>query len=105
MAQLRVVPGLRTTTVTGPKELDAVVADNIRCERARRDWRQVDLAQLLGWRIGAVSRLEIGQRRATVTDLPKLCRALDISMADLLAGAEPSDLEALGLEGPAAHNG
>ena len=98
MTQLRVIPG--------PKELDAVVADNIRCERVRRDWRQVDLADVLGWPPGAVCRLEIGQRRATVADLPKLCRALDISMADLLAGADPSDLEPLGLGGPpSAHSG
>jgi hypothetical protein len=44
-----------------------------------------------------VSLLEGGKRRLCVTELPTLCRALDISLAELLTGAEPSDPEALGL--------
>ena len=84
-----------------PKELDAVGADNIRAERARHDWRQGDLAERLGWSHNMVSLLEAGKRRLCVT-VPKLCRALDITLAELLAGAQPSDLEALGLPGPCA---
>jgi putative transcriptional regulator len=92
---------LRTATpshnVRTVADLGAVVANNVRAERARRKWRQEDLAELLGWSRGSIGHLESGRRRPAVADLPQLCRVFDISMAELFVGADPADLEALGL--------
>jgi putative transcriptional regulator len=78
-------------------DLGAVVANNVRAERARRKWRQEDLADLLGWSRGSIGHLESGRRRPAVADLPQLCRVFDIPMVDLFIGAEQADLDALGL--------
>jgi|SRR5690242_9193001 transcriptional regulator with XRE-family HTH domain len=83
--------------VPGVADLGAVVANNVRAERARRKWRQEDLADRLGWSRGSIGHLESGRRRPSVADLPQLCRVFDISMAELFNGADPADLEALGL--------
>jgi transcriptional regulator with XRE-family HTH domain len=77
--------------------LGAVVARNIRAERARQGWRQRDLAERLEWSIGMVSDTESGQRRIGIADMPKLCRALGVPLADLLRGADRDDLRALGV--------
>ena len=76
-------------------DLAAIVARNVRAERARRSWRQVDLAERLGWSIGMVSETENGKRRIGISDMPLLCRALEVPLADLLRGADREDLEAL----------
>ena len=95
---------LRTATalpsVQRMADLGAVVANNVRAERARRKWRQEDLADRLGWSRGSIGHLESGRRRPSVSDLPQLCRVFDIPMADLFVGADDADLEALGLEAP-----
>ena len=78
-------------------DLGAVVARNIRAERARQGWRQRDLAERLEWSIGMVSDTESGQRRIGVADMPRLCRALGVPLSDLLRGAEAEDLRALGV--------
>jgi transcriptional regulator with XRE-family HTH domain len=74
-----------------------VIAANVRAERARRRWRQADLAEALGWDIGTVGHLETGRRDVRASDLPQLCRALGISLDRLLQDADPTDVEALGL--------
>lgn len=79
-------------------DLGAVVANNVRAERARRKWRQEDLAERLGWSRGSIGHLESGRRRPAVADLPALCRVFDVPMSELLAGAAPADLAALGLQ-------
>ena len=76
-------------------DLGAVVARNIRAERARQGWRQRDLAERLEWSIGMVSDTESGQRRVGIGDMPKLCRALGVPLSTLLVGAEDEDLRAL----------
>jgi transcriptional regulator with XRE-family HTH domain len=78
-------------------DLNTVVARNVRAERARHGLRQSDLARLTGWSVDTVSNLETGQRRVQVADLPILCRAFEIKVERLLVGAEPDDLEAMGL--------
>lgn len=78
-------------------DLGAVVANNVRAERARRKWRQEDLADRLGWSRGSIGHLESGRRRPAVADLPQLCRVFDISLAELCSGAEASDLSVLGI--------
>ncbi|HST86520.1 MAG TPA: helix-turn-helix transcriptional regulator [Kineosporiaceae bacterium] len=78
-------------------DLAAIVARNVRAERARRSWRQVDLADRMGWSIGMVSETENGKRRIGIADMPLLCRALEVPLADLVAGADREDLAALRL--------
>jgi transcriptional regulator with XRE-family HTH domain len=78
-------------------DLAGVVARNVRAERARLAWRQVDLADRIGWSIGMVSETEAGKRRIGVSDMPLLCRALGVPLTALLQGADPEDLAALGL--------
>jgi transcriptional regulator with XRE-family HTH domain len=84
-------------TVAGMPELGAVVARNIRAERARQGWRQRDLAERLEWSVGMVSDTESGHRRIGMDDIPLLCRALGVPLLDLVRGADPDDLRALGL--------
>jgi transcriptional regulator with XRE-family HTH domain len=78
-------------------DLTEVVARNVRGERARRTWRQIDLAKKLEWSIGMVSDTESGTRRIALADMPGLCRAFEVPLVDLLRGADPEDLAALGL--------
>jgi transcriptional regulator with XRE-family HTH domain len=73
------------------------VAANVRAERARRRWRQSDLAERLGWSATNVSDLESGRRRVTADHLVELCRALDVGLLDLLRGCDPDDIAALRL--------
>jgi transcriptional regulator with XRE-family HTH domain len=76
-------------------DLAAIVARNVRGERARRGWRQRDLAERMGWSIGMVSDTESGKRRIGISDMPKFCRALEVPLIELLRGADPGDLAAL----------
>lgn len=78
-------------------DLGHVIAANVRAERARRQWRQADLAERLGWDVGTVGHLETGRRDVRATDLPALCRVFGISLERLLQDADPADIEALGL--------
>jgi len=77
-------------------DLTVVVASNVRGERARRGWRQIDLAEKLTWSIGMVSDTESGKRRVGLADMPNLCRAFEVPLIELLRGADPEDLSALG---------
>jgi transcriptional regulator with XRE-family HTH domain len=77
--------------------LAAVVARNVRAERARHGWRQKDLAERMSWSVGMVSDTESGQRRIGIEDIPVLCRALEVSLLTLLSGADESDMEVLKL--------
>jgi transcriptional regulator with XRE-family HTH domain len=74
-----------------------VIANNVRAERSRRKWRQVDLAERIGWSETTVGDLEQGRRKVWAGDLPLLCRAFGITLAKLADGADPADVEALGL--------
>jgi transcriptional regulator with XRE-family HTH domain len=78
-------------------DLTDVVAANVRAERARRGWRQIDLAGKLNWSIGMISDTESGKRRVGLADMPNLCRAFEVPLVELLRGADPADLTALGL--------
>ena len=77
--------------------LGDVVAANVRAERARRGWRQRDLGQRLGWSADTVSDVESGRRRIGIEDMPRLCRAFEVPLAQLLHGADDDDLRALRL--------
>jgi transcriptional regulator with XRE-family HTH domain len=77
--------------------VDDVIAENVRALRARRQWRQEDLADRLDWTRPTVTTLEQGRRRVTAADLINLCHALDVPLHELLAGLPRSDLDALGI--------
>lgn len=74
------------------------IANNVRAERARRRWRQADLAAALGWSEDMVGDLETGRRAVSANDLPQLCRALGVPLFKLAEGAPLEDLAALGIE-------
>jgi transcriptional regulator with XRE-family HTH domain len=78
-------------------ELSDHIAANVRAERARKRWRQVDLAEAMGISAATVSDLEAGKRKVSTNDLVPLCRALNVTMTSLVRGAEPQDLLTLGL--------
>lgn len=74
-----------------------VIAANVRGERARRRWTQAELGARAGLSRTTIGDLEAGTRRITADHLPALCRALGVPLAELLRGAEATDLEALAL--------
>lgn len=84
-------------TVPRVPTLGDVLASNVRAERARRRWRQADLAERLGWPQSSVSDLESGRRKIGVDDIVPLCRAFDVTLARLLDGAEPGELHLIGV--------
>lgn len=73
------------------------IAANVRAERARRRWSQADLAERLMWSRSTVGDLESGRRKVAADDLPALCIAFGVPLADLVRGAEPAEVAALGL--------
>lgn len=81
-----------------PEEMDAVVAGNVRAQRARLQLRQEDLADEMGWSRPVVSAIESGSRRVTLADAVALCRVLEIDLRQLLAGVEPDVLQTLGID-------
>jgi ribosome-binding protein aMBF1 (putative translation factor) len=80
-----------------PDELDALIAGRVRAARARARMRQEDLADELGWSRPVVGTLEAGTRRVTLADAVLLCRALDITLNELLQGAPNEVFRSLGL--------
>ncbi|HYY12139.1 MAG TPA: helix-turn-helix transcriptional regulator [Kineosporiaceae bacterium] len=78
-------------------ELSDYLARGVRAERSRRGWRQSDLAARCGWSVDTVSAIERGARRVDIDDAAALCRALGVTLAKLLDGAEAEDLRSLGL--------
>lgn len=50
-----------------------------------------------GWSRSTVSNLELGKRKVTADDLPLLCAAFEISLVQLMFGADPTDLAKLRL--------
>jgi transcriptional regulator with XRE-family HTH domain len=80
-------------------DLGAIVAANVRGERAKRRWRQQDLAERLGpgWDQPKVANVEAGRREIRLGELPDFCRALDVPLVKLLDGASVEDRRALGV--------
>jgi transcriptional regulator with XRE-family HTH domain len=77
--------------------LRQLLARNVKAERARRCWSQLDLGRALGMSQTAVSELEAGHRRLDIDRLANLCRALDVPLLTLLVGVPPETIQALGL--------
>lgn len=68
-----------------------VLRQAVRAERARDGLSQAQLAAALGWSRQAVSALETGTRRLAADELPDLCRALRVTLPDLLVRATAED--------------
>jgi transcriptional regulator with XRE-family HTH domain len=67
----------------------------VAAERTRRAWDQTTLAQRIGakgWSRSTVSNLKLGKRKVTADDLPLLCEAFEISLPQLIFGADQADL-------------
>lgn len=78
--------------------LSAVFPRNVRAERVRRGWDQVELGQRLGgWPASRVSDFETGRTKLAGDHLPQFCRALSLTLAQLAVGCDPEDLDALGI--------
>lgn len=75
----------------------AIIARNLAAERVRHRWSQADLAERVGVGRTTIASWETGHRIVGVDALVPLCRALGVTMADLMRGADPADLRALGL--------
>jgi transcriptional regulator with XRE-family HTH domain len=75
-----------------------VIAANVRAEQARRQWRQADLAERLGWAANTAGHLEMGRRDVRADDVPALCRTFGITIEQLTFGAGSDDLKAMGLK-------
>jgi hypothetical protein len=54
----------------------------------------------LGCARARVGHLESGRLEIKVADLPGLCRALAVPLSELIRGASPDDLAAMGLANP-----
>lgn len=93
-----------------PLTIAAFVASNVRGERNRkrpRAWTQAQLAERIRelqpdgarqlWSTAMVGDLETGRRAVLAEDLPLLCGALGISLADLVRGADPDEVARLRL--------
>lgn len=84
--------------IRGMPSLSEVLQKNLRAERARNKWGQARLGKELGgWSRSRVSDLETGETQMHVAHIVPICRALNITFADLLKGCDPEDREALGL--------
>jgi transcriptional regulator with XRE-family HTH domain len=73
--------------------LSKVAAANVRGLRARARLRQRDVAERAGILPSTLSLIEGERRRVTLDDALALCQGLDISLSELLAGADPAALE------------
>lgn len=56
----------------------------VRAERSRLGWNQQQLADRLGMTRRSISDLELGERTIAASELPDICEALGVSLADLL---------------------
>lgn len=84
--------------IVTPEELDTLIAGNVRAARAKLRLRQEDLADEIGWNRPAITYLETGKRRVTLSDAIALCAALQIDLRQLLAGVDTEALQALGID-------
>jgi transcriptional regulator with XRE-family HTH domain len=77
--------------------LTEAAAEGIRGWRARRRLTQAELGAALGLAARTVGDIELARRPLTLDELPVLCDALGVTLAQLLDGADPVALAKLGL--------
>ncbi len=64
--------------------MNFLVGDNIRVIRETLGWSQTHLGESAGLQQSAISRLEVGERAITVSDLARIAEAFDIDPGILL---------------------
>jgi len=69
----------------------------IRAERSRVRLSQEDLAERLGWSRSTLTAVEAGTRTIQAHELPELCGALGVTLAELLARAPAEDRRRMGI--------
>jgi DNA-binding Xre family transcriptional regulator len=90
--------GAMVSTVGRVTTLAEAVAEGIRALRARRRLSQRELGALVGLHERTISDLERGRRPLTLdAEVLAFCTALDCTLPQLLAFADPEDLARLGL--------
>lgn len=79
--------------------LSAVFPRNVRAERVRRGWDQVELGKRMPgvWPASRVSDFETGRTKLAGDHLAPFCRALGLHLSVLAQGCDPEDLDALGI--------
>jgi transcriptional regulator with XRE-family HTH domain len=77
--------------------LSDVLAANIRAERARRRWSQAELAEKVGLARSTIGALESGRIKISADYIPTFCMAFEVPLIDLLKGADPAEIRAMGL--------
>lgn len=77
--------------------LGDVIAANVRAERGRLKLDQAALAERLGWSKSTVSNLESGRRTVAADDIVPLCRALQVTFAQLIYRLDDDQLAILAL--------
>jgi transcriptional regulator with XRE-family HTH domain len=85
-------------------DLSSIFAANARGIRAVRQMRQQDVAERAGIGRSTLSLIEGGGRRITLEDVLAVCRGLGVTLPELLEGADPEHLRAIGLA-PGAREG
>lgn len=77
---------------------DAHLAAGLRAERARQRLTQAEIATRTGLARSTISAIEDQRRRVTLSDCERICVALGVPLAALLAGADAEESRrALGL--------
>ena len=78
-------------------DLASAIASSMRAERARRKWRQADLAARLDVAQATVSAWESGTREISINLLPRLCEAFGIPLSELVRHADQRDRDLMGM--------
>jgi transcriptional regulator with XRE-family HTH domain len=78
----------RAPTFPQVASLSTTIARSMRAERARRGWSQEELAERLGWTRSAVASVETERRMLALDDVPAICHAFGVGLADLLTGLD-----------------
>lgn len=81
----------------GVGTLTEAAAEGIRGWRARRRLTQADLGRALGLAPRTIGDIELARRPLTLDELEPLCEVLDVTLAQLLDGADDATLRRLGL--------
>ena len=80
----------RTRSLRKPSSpLTAILAENIRAFRERRDLSQEDFADICGVHRTYVGSVERGERNVTLSTLEVFASAMGVSVPQLLTGKTP----------------
>ncbi|HEV2577112.1 MAG TPA: helix-turn-helix transcriptional regulator [Acidobacteriaceae bacterium] len=70
------------------RDICIAFGDRLRGLRAKRGWRQIDLAEQAGIHENYVSDLELGRKEICIKTLQMIAQAFEMKIAELLKGIE-----------------